>query len=39
MFQVMSQAAIDRIADELLEQARASKFGITDPSGVPVAHL
>jgi hypothetical protein len=39
VFQVMSQAAIDSIADELLAQARASKFGITDPSGVPVAHL
>ena len=37
--QVLSNATINRIADELLDQARTSKFGITDPSGIPVPHL
>jgi hypothetical protein len=36
---VLSQATVNRIADELLERARASKFGFTDPSGVPVSPL
>lgn len=36
---MLSQAAVDRIADELLEQARARKFGFTDPSGMPVPLL
>ena len=35
----MSKAQAERIADELLEQARASKFGFPDPSGMPVAPL
>jgi len=36
---VLSKAQANRIADELLEQARASRFGFTDPSGAPVAPL
>lgn len=35
----MSKAQAERIADELLEQARASRFGFPDPSGMPVARL
>lgn len=35
----MSKAQAERIADELLEQARASRFGFPDPSGMPVAPL
>ncbi len=35
----MSKAQTERIADELLEQARASRFGFPDPSGMPVAPL
>jgi len=33
---MLSKAAISRIAEELLDQARASRVGFTDPSGVPV---
>ena len=36
---MVATARINRIADELLEQARASKFGYTDPSGVPVPSM
>lgn len=36
---MLSQATIDRIANELLEQARNSKFGFMDPSGMPVTPL
>jgi hypothetical protein len=36
---VLSKAQAERIADELLEQARASRFGFPDPSGMPVAPL
>lgn len=36
---MLSKAQANRIADELLEQARASRFGLTDPSGTPVAPL
>lgn len=35
----MSKAQAERIADELLEQARASRFGFPDPSGMPVPPL
>jgi len=35
----LSKAQAERIADELLEQARASRFGFPDPSGMPVAPL
>lgn len=34
---MLATATIDRIADDLLHQARTSLFGFTDPSGVPVA--
>jgi len=36
---VLSKAQAERIADELLEQARASRFGFPDPSGMPVPPL
>ncbi|WP_027866707.1 hypothetical protein [Massilia alkalitolerans] len=36
---MLSKAQTERIADELLEQARASRFGFPDPSGMPVAPL
>ncbi len=36
---MLSKAQADRLADELLDQARNSKFGITDPSGMPVPPL
>lgn len=36
---MLSQTQANRIADELLEQARASRFGFTDPSGMPVPPL
>lgn len=36
---MLSKAQANRIADELLEQARASRFGFTDPSGMPVPPL
>ncbi|GEM_PF-2024483 len=36
---MLSKAQAERIADELLEQARASRFGFPDPSGMPVAPL
>ena len=37
--QVLSKNQAERIADELLEQARASRFGFPDPSGMPVPPL
>ncbi|CAN7210533.1 hypothetical protein [Massilia sp. LjRoot122] len=36
---MLSTATANRIADELLEQARSSRFGFTDPAGIPVAPL
>jgi hypothetical protein len=36
---VLSQAAIDRVTKELLEQVRSSRFGFTDPAGIPVPVL
>ncbi len=36
---MLSKATVDRIAEELLDEARASPFGVTDPSGVAVPHL
>ncbi|MCC2956625.1 hypothetical protein LK542_13480 [Massilia sp. IC2-477] len=36
---MVATAQINGIADELLAQARASKFGYTDPSGVPVPSM
>ncbi|WP_409265656.1 hypothetical protein [Massilia sp. BHUDP2] len=36
---MLSKAQAERIADELFEQARASRFGFPDPSGMPVAPL
>lgn len=36
---MLSTAQAGRLADELLDQARSSKFGITDPSGIPVPPL
>lgn len=36
---MLSKDQANRIADELLEQARASRFGFTDPSGMPVPPL
>lgn len=36
---VLSTVTANRIADELLEQARSSRFGFTDPAGIPVAPL
>ncbi|MFC0254425.1 hypothetical protein [Massilia consociata] len=33
---MLSKAQANRIADELLDQARARRFGFTDPSGIPV---
>jgi hypothetical protein len=36
---VISKAEADRLADELLEQASKSPFGVTDPSGMPVPPL
>ncbi len=36
---MLSKAQAERIADELLEQARASRFGFPDPSGMPVPPL
>ena len=36
---MLSTSQAKRIADELLAQARASRFGFPDPSGMPVAPL
>ncbi|VXC55604.1 hypothetical protein [Massilia sp. 9I] len=36
---MVSTTRLDRIADDLLDEARASAFGYTDPSGVPVAPM
>jgi len=33
---VLSKAEANRLADELLEEASRSPFGVTDPSGMPV---
>ncbi len=34
-----STTTAHRIADELLEQARTSRFGFTDPAGMPVTPM
>jgi hypothetical protein len=36
---MIATATIDRIAHELLHELRTSPFGVTDPSGVPVARV
>lgn len=36
---MISTASVRRIANELLDQARLSKFGFTDPSGIPLPPL
>lgn len=39
MIPMLPTITINRIADELLYQARTSPFGFTDPSGVPVSSM
>jgi len=36
---MLSTVTVNRIAHELLDHARRSAFGITDPSGAPVARI